>query len=307
MSFNLYFAGDCYKEPDEYIMQIGGNRLYTQLYERKLGERWMEAIKSGKTDSYLFADSTAYSAWSRGVDVDIDNYIDYANENINELHLLTSLDKIPGVKGTPPTVEEYKQAPQKSWENYLYMRERILDKDKLLPVFHLGEDFKHLHEMLEFTEDGKHIPYIGLGGTVGASMTVKDNWFSQVFKVIQQSNNPNVHTHAFGLTSFKLLEKYPFFSSDSTSWIMVGANGNIFTPWGTYAITEHGVHRGSHYNYLSKQQQDDIRAWVTGLGFDLDKAMERPEERAMINITFLKSCADNYVYRGTNKFQKRLF
>ena len=88
------------------------------------------------------------------------------------------------------------------------MRERVKQPNKLLPVFHIGEDFKYLNNMCNAILDGKHIPYIALGGTVGLDRKTKDTWYNTAFRVIKQSKNPNVKVHAFGMTSLDILEKY---------------------------------------------------------------------------------------------------
>ena len=36
--------------------------------------------------------------------------------------------------------EDYDESARLSWENYLYMRERVKEPDKLMPVFHFGEN-----------------------------------------------------------------------------------------------------------------------------------------------------------------------
>ena len=92
--------------------------------------------------------------------------------------------------------------------------------------------------MLETKFDGKHIPYIGVSPANDRSTKEKNEWFEIVFRMIGQSSNPNVKTHAFGMTSLPVLERYPFTSADSTSWIMTGANGGIMTPNGTVVISE---------------------------------------------------------------------
>ena len=306
MSFDLYFAGTHSYTADKLLMERGACRLYSQLNDRTKGQMWLDYAKQNK-DAKVFVDSGAFSAWSKGKTIDVDDYIKYINENTNELELFASVDNIPGELTRTPTHEEVKKSPILSWENYLYMRERVKEKDKLLPVFHIGEDLKHLQNMLETKLDGKHIPYIALGGTVGLTANVKDNWYNICFKVIRQSNNPNVKTHAFGMTSLNILEKYPFTSADSTSWIMTGANGNIYTPYGTICMSKVSQDKPNHITKLPKSVQYSIRKFIEPYGVTVEECMEDYKARLLVNINYLQDWAENYEYKGTNKYQKRLF
>lgn len=306
MSFDLYFAGSHTYAGDKILMERGACKLYSQLNDRTRGQMWLDYAKQNK-DAKVFVDSGAFSAWSKGKIIDVDDYIKYINENTNELELFASVDNIPGELTRTPTHEEVKKSPILSWQNYLYMRERVKEKDKLLPVFHIGEDFKHLQNMLETKLDGKYIPYIALGGTVGLTANVKDNWYNTCFKVIRQSTNPNVKIHAFGMTSLNILEKYPFTSADSTSWIMTAANGNIYTPYGTVCVSKVSQDRPNHITKLPKSVQHNIRKFIEQYGVTVDECMEEYIGRILVNINYLQDWAENYEYKGTNKYQKRLF
>ena len=306
MSFDLYFAGIQSMEADEALMNRGSCRLYSQLNDRSRGKLWLQHAKENP-GTKVFVDSGAFSAWSKGKQIDVDEYINYINENTNELTLFASVDNIPGELTRTPTLKEKQQSPILSWENYLYMRERVKDKDKLLPVFHIGEDFKHLNNMLNVKLDGKHIPYIALGGTVGLERKVKDNWYRQCFKIIKQSNNPNVKTHAFGMTSLNILESYPFTSADSTSWIMTTANGNIYTRVGTICVSHVSSNKPNHISKLPKETQQQIEKDVEKYGVTLEQCMEDHKARAVVNVNYIQDWADKYEYKGNDRYQKRLF
>ena len=176
MSFDLYFAGVQNMSAEQAMLDRGCCRLYSQLRDRQRGQLWLDHAKENP-GTKVFVDSGAFSAWSRGKEIDVDEYINYVNTNTNELTLFASVDNIPGELTRTPTLKEKQQSPILSWENYLYMRERVKDKDKLLPVFHIGEDFKYLNNICNVILDGKHIPYIALGGTVGIKVTQNVNPF----------------------------------------------------------------------------------------------------------------------------------
>ena len=187
------------------------------------------------------------------------------------------------------------------------MGEEVKDKDRLLPVFHSGEDFRHLQNMLDATFSGQHIPYIGLGGTVGLGCPVKEDWYKQCFKIIQQSSNPNVKVHAFGMTNLKILENYPFQSADSTTWLRAAINGYICTKYGRICISNQLQHSPTHYNKLPQLVQQQINEQCVLYDISIEKCMEDQESRQLFNINYFKDWADNYKYKGNNRYQKRLF
>ena len=306
MAFDLYFAGTQGIEADDEMQKRGSCRLFSQLNDRQGIKRWITYCKEHEHRK-IFVDSGAYTSWSKGTQLDVDEYIKYLNENSQYLTLFACIDDIPGELTRKPTYEEKLHSPEATWENYLYMRERIIDKDKLIPVFHLGEDYSHLQRMLETKLDGKYIPYIGLGGTVGSPTLVKDNWYSQVFKIIKDSSNPNVKVHAFGMTSLTILEKYPFTSADSTSWIMTGSTGNIYTKYGTICVSEQTAGKPGHISTLPLQIQQEIEKQVNKYGTTLEECATNWRIRSVVNVNFLQDWADNYQFKGNNRFQKRLF
>ena len=307
MSFDLYFAGSPNLELDKYMMNKGCCRLQSQLNERKRAQLWINYCKE-QQHRKIFIDSGAFTAWSKQKEIDVDEYINFINTNTNELTLFASVDDIPGELRRKPTLWEQRESPVKSWHNYLYMREQVKDKDKLLPVFHIGEDFKHLQNMLQATFNGKHIPYIALGGTVGLNRKTKDNWYNTVFKIIRQSNNPQVKVHAFGMTSTDILEKYPFTSADSTSWLMTAANGNIYTRFGIVNVVEGGKNKPNHISKLPSNAAELIQSDLYNVSeLSIEQCAEDYSNRWIANIDYLYSWAANYEYKGNNRYQKRLF
>ena len=300
MGFDLYFAGCQNKMLYDWLAQNDGCKLFSQVLERQDIEYWCSK-NSGK----LFIDSGAYTVYTRNIDLDVDEYIKYVNSIDEHLTIFAQVDKIPGVHGQPKTKEQILEAPELSWKNYCYMREHVKSPDKLLPIFHRREDWKYLHQMLETTFDGKHIPYIGLAATTDSLTKEKEIWFDKCFAIIKKSSNPHVKTHAFGMTSLKLLERYPFTSADSTSWIMVGANGNILTPFGLVTVSDSQQHLRNHIsNNLGEKQ---LKKYLQSIGIELELVRTDYKYRVLANLIYLKNWADNYVYKGSSINKKKLF
>lgn len=301
MSFDLYFAGCQSKMLYDWIAKNNGCKLFSQLKERKDIAYW-NTLNSGK----LFIDSGAYTVYTKGAEVDVDEYINYINDIDEHLTIFAQVDKIPGVYGEIKTKEQVLEAPELSWENYLYMREKVKSPDKLLPIFHRREDWKHLKRMLETTFEEKHIPYIGLAATTDSSTKEKEEWFEECFRIISESSNPHIKTHAFGMTSLKLLEKYPFTSADSTSWIMQGANGSILTPYGLVTVSNSQSHSKNHISNIVAAEKM-LQKYLQSIGLELELVKTNYKYRMLANLIYLKNWADNYVYKGSSINRKKLF
>jgi len=175
----------------------------------------------------LMIDSGAFSAWTQNKEIDIDEYIQFCLKYDKYVDYFVNLDIIPG-KGFGITVkaEEYEEGAERGWRNYLYMLEKGVKKEKLIHVFHQGERFEHLKRMLEFGT-----PYIGISPTNDKTTEEKKKWIDSCMPyVLDEEGFPVVKFHGFGLTSLKLMLRYPWYSVDSTSWVVTARIGQVFVP-----------------------------------------------------------------------------
>lgn len=305
--FDLYFAGSLNKTTEQYLKETGCHRLASQLNDRNVIKGWIESVKEGEATGYLFIDSGAYSAHTRGVELDVDEYIEYVNGIDEYIHVFAQVDKIPGTFGQAKTREELMAAPAESWDNYLYMRDRVVSPDKLLPIFHQGEEFHWLENMLEATFDGKHIPYIGISPANDMPIGRKERFIEKCFNIIASSCNPDVQTHAFGMTTLHVLERYPFTSADSTSWIMCGANGSIMTKYGVVSVSSGSDHTRKHITNMPKAAQEGIERYVEEHNYTMKGLAEDYKERITFNVMYLTEWAQNYKHTPSAIKRKRLF
>ena len=104
----------------------------------------------------------------------------------------------------------------------------------------------------------QYIKYIGISCSKDITSTAWAPWFDLCFKMIQESKNPNVKTHAFGMTSLKLLEQYPFTSADSTSWVRSAGFGNIMVGTTTVYTSSRNPNDPGYIKNLSQAIKDDI-------------------------------------------------
>ena len=172
----------------------------------------------------IILDSGAFSAWKRGIQIDLKDYIAYVKKNEHLLQAYVNLDVIPGSPDRQATQAEIESAAASSYKNLQSMKKAGLDP---MPVFHFGEDFKWLERLL-FDQE----PYIGIGGLANASGTPQQiAWLDRVFtRLTDLEGRPIVRTHGFGVASFDLLKRYPWYTCDATSWALTAAYGGIYVP-----------------------------------------------------------------------------
>ena len=278
----LYFAGvsDTDRPP------VDSNALFSYIDQGKLQfDKLKDFIKPGK----LFIDSGAFSAWTKGSRVNVKEYINWLNERVDDIDLCGQVDVIPGDRVFGATPTQVKEAAEKTWENYLFMRKRMKNPTALLYTYHIGEPIEFLERALEWKdENGNPIPYMALGGMVGKSHQLRDTFLEKCFITIRKSSNPDIKIHAFGMTDFDLLEKYPIYSADSTSWIMVGAMGNVMSDFGTICVSENQKNDPKHYSHLSKESIDNFNNMISEFGFTLDELAEHRDNRILFNAMYMQ-------------------
>lgn len=291
MNFDLYFAGSQNAIAESYMMENSCNRLLSYYSDKSIIKKWVDFKKNNPScTNKVFIDCGAYTAFTRGVTINIDDYISYINEIIEYIDIFASLDIING--------SGIKDSDEKTYQNYLYLKSRVLDKHKLLPTYHQGDRIEYLYRYLE----DKDIDYIALGGLVGSTKESLDSFFQRCYKVIQEVR-PKIKVHAFGMTSRPMLESYPFYSADSTAWIMTCANGGIMSPWGIINISNNQSHLQKNYSNLSDSARKQIDDYVEGLGHSIKDCQEDYKVRSVVNIKYLKSFADQHTpkLRGIRK------
>lgn len=161
-----------------------------------------------------------------------------------------------------------------TWRNQRWLEKRGLTP---VPVIHYLTDDK-LKWLNHYINKGYKI--IGLGGLVGnMSREECETWIENCFDFV--CNNPQripcVKLHGFGVSSFKMITKYPWFSTDSTKWIKVAAFGSIIVPRkinGKYRYKNCPPHLiqvsekqkeisvRKHYLKLNHKTKREINAWL---------------------------------------------
>ena len=138
----------------------------------------------------IFVDSGAFSAYSLGKEVDIDQYCEFIHEVGVKFYAV--LDVIGDAEGT--------------YKNLKYMQE--VHGLNPLPVFHMGSKEDDLLRLLDYN-------YIALGGLV-MSPNIK-NHCNRCWEIILKHSSPP-KVHAFGVTNIEIMAAYPWASVDSSSY-----------------------------------------------------------------------------------------
>lgn len=171
-------------------------------------------------------DSGAYSVWSRGESLELQEYIDFCLAH-PEVDYYVNLDKIIGVKGDErsKTPEAVAAASKESWNNYLTMI-RVIPEEKVIPVFHRGDSFDWLERYMDFG-----CKYIGIGQSGQGNLESRTRWLNRLKTfILGADGRPIVKTHGFAVTSMEMMKYLPWHSVDSSSWIQGGSYGMVYAP-----------------------------------------------------------------------------
>src|SRR5690606_16328259 len=156
-----------------------------------------------------------FSAFSLGAEINLVEYCEWIKRNEDIIRrddgilMASVLDSIGSDLGT--------------WQNQQAMEANGVVP---LPCFHYGEDERYLEWYLDRYE------YITLGGMVPISTPQLFHWLDRIWDkyLTDGSGRPRIKVHGFGLTSVPLMERYPWYSVDSSSWVQLAAFGNVFIP-----------------------------------------------------------------------------
>jgi hypothetical protein len=276
----------------------------------------------------LFLDSGAYTGWNKGVPVNVDDYIDFINcvkwdkkqteekylaqrekhadYEKDEFELIANLDVIPGKPGVPDTPDDLKNAAEEGWANMLYMESKGIN---VVHIFHQGEDFKWLEKLSE------HQEYIGISPNNLATTPEKRLWLDRVFDFLSDGKGGcRNKTHGFGVSSLILMERYPWFSCDSSTWSMGRRTGTIkmFLPGnkslhGVSIAMSDKVGAGSnkiHYDLLDDEIKKIVIGYCEENEIDLEGMRTSHEARDKANILFFLK-EEDHINKLDVKFTKQ--
>lgn len=294
MGFNLYLAGgDAVPLDLTYEDNVG---ILTTFADGPAAVKKFIDKRHCKT----FCDSGAYGAAHSGKKIDLDKYIEFIN-NTPECEVFAVLDVIPW-----PTLngETGRKSADETWKNYTYMLDRVKPEylDKLVCAFHYGEPLDALDRIID-GYNGYKPTYIALGGRAGISTKTLFGYFDNEFwPRIRKSSNPNIKIHAFGVTVFEMLERYPWYSADSTSWLRTGITGSIYSRNYNNRVVNISEKRAGDLNniyHLTPELRDKIIDEIESRGYTVKELSADYKLRNVWNAQYFKDWADNFTYQPT--------
>lgn len=219
----------------------------------------------------VFLDSGAFSAFSLGVDVDLPAYCEWIKRNLDIIKsdgpdLMASV--LDGIGD-----------PLKTYQNQCAMEQLGV---RPLPCFHYGEDERYLEHYLA------NYAYITIGGMVPISTPQLFHWLDRIWNkyLTDGSGRARIKVHGFGLTSVPLMQQYPWYSVDSSSWVQIGAHGNIIMDGKTMAFSSQSPSRknaNQHIDSLPPIMREAVERKLTDMGYNPDRLREIQYSRWAFN------------------------
>jgi len=147
----------------------------------------------------ILVDSGGYSARKTGRTINIKDYASYLNTY--EFPFAVNLDVV--------NVED-------TLKNFEYLRNKC-PKTKILPVYHFSDyvTTHNKHLLKTFVSEGSD--YIFLGGLAG--MGVHPDLYCKFLSYCFAATDHKIKLHGLGITAETFLEKFPFYSVDSSTWV----------------------------------------------------------------------------------------
>ena len=269
---NIYFAdifcGVINKSEYVYNHNVKELTPFYRYYEKK---NYEEVFMKNQVS--LFLDSGAFSAFTKNVEINIDEYIEFIKKHKQHLDIYANLDVIGNAEGT--------------LKNQKYMESKGLNP---MPCFHYKEDNKYLEHYVN------NYDYIALGGVAqlkGNKVQLK-YWLDELWEkyLTKDDGTAKLKVHGFGMTNVELMKRYPWYSVDSTSWVLTGRFGGVFCDIGDYnkiAISEKGDIKGSaHFYQLGEANQKIIREYFANLGggYTVEELASDYKKRDEVNILY---------------------
>jgi hypothetical protein len=186
-------------EKIQIMVDSGAHSIFMKMTER--GQKTKKFKE--KDDTWAYADSKEFWEYA-------DRYGLYLQQNQDKFEVAVNLDVI--------------RNPELTWRMQQYLENKY--KVKILPVYHQGADPKWLKLYMD------NYDYIGIGGL--GQFVSRTQWIQygdRTFtKICDDKGRPMWKTHGFAMTSPDLMLRYPWYSVDSTSWLVGEKFGLVIVP-----------------------------------------------------------------------------
>jgi hypothetical protein len=274
----IYLAG--YYNGKASAYEITDYDYFLESYHYIQTKRHTDAIRAdGRT---VFLDSGAFSMFTKNIPVNLDAYADFIKEHQDIIHIASNLDHIG------------RGGEQKSYDNQKYLEKCGV---VIQPVHHARDTDDWLERYMAEGYD-----YIFLGGMVPESTPYLQAWLDRMFGdyICGKDGMPKIKVHGFGLTVLSLMERYPWYSVDSTSWVLTGRFGSIYVRLRSNKVIKIVISDqspktkdlGAHYDTLAPIVKEEVDSLFAEKGFTAEELREIYWKRDLWNIAFFKDMCD---------------
>ncbi len=247
----------------------------------------LNTIYKPKFCDSFFLDSGAFSVFTRNIQIDIKEFIEFIKKNKDKIDVFSVLDVIGN--------------PEASYKNYIIMKEAGL-KDTL-PCIHYGEDLNYIKKYLKYTN------YLSLGGLARLSKDLRLYWLDKIFSLYP--NCEEVGFHGFGIQDEQIMLRYPWKSIDASSMMTIARYGGIYSPYGVLKINSNVKYK--ELKWKTPKSENKIIDFCNECNIPYEKAKEQSIDgtiyRAIINIHYFEKLAKQApkIFKNNNSTMKGFF
>ena len=271
---HYYFSGigNFTVEQKEKLTLLCTHRLQSCHKEyMRATEDWLFYASQHKNQSTILLDSGAFTAWSKGAEIKLEQLIDSYERLLTKYEhglkkvWLINLDKIPGQRGRTAGPEEIEEAIRISDENFNVLVKHF--GHRVLPVFHQNESKERLHEVCAMAN------YVCISPRNDVGEKYRISWAAEVHTLLkkegeEENGRLRIKTHGLATTGMRMLGNVDWFSADSAWWLQTALNGSIMylthdNSIRTIAISDRAGSRKDleqHFSTLNKKMQEYIVA-----------------------------------------------
>lgn len=288
--FDIFFAGSQSPEANEYIISNNLNRLFSYANDRREIGKWVDNAIDKNWQGKLFIDSGAFSAKTRGVVINIDEYIEFVNNISDKIYCFANLDVIhsPGEKTVMDCCRE-------GFKNFMTIMEKSKCPEKCLGVFHRNEPMEVLYWYIDYYKQHPEMKYFALGVGNGDAGIIFDHC-AKCCNILKKEL-PDVKIHLFAYTRMNKLKYINCDSADSATWIMAGANGTIMTDYGPMVVSSHQKNNPNSIYGLHEDAFNATKKYIEQKGFTIEALANDYKQRSIFNIAYMADKAKLIKYQ----------
>lgn len=212
------------------------NRLESFAYISKKEETIIKKYKDFLLDSGAFTYLNGLKSEKVNWDDYIEKYASFINLHNIDLFFELDIDSIVGIK----EVERLRDKLEK------------LTSKNCIPVWHKSRGLDYWKKMC------KNYSYIAIGGIV--TKEIKQSEHNIFYSLLEIAKKYNCKVHGLGYTNLKGIEKYRFYSVDSTSWLSGNRFGSVY--WFNGRTMKKQNKKQGQRVVTNKTAQNNFNEWV---------------------------------------------